>query len=107
MMVALPLFIAGHAPFRWHSEAEWAAWVAAVWGLALGWYAAIGYLPRARAALAESRGSQASLNTAEGRRSTERPPQTPKSQDLGGENVARSGRSPLAGSCRGWQPYPP
>ena len=55
MMVALPLFIAGHAPFRWHTEAEWAAWVAAAWGLALGWYAAIGYLPRARAALAESR----------------------------------------------------
>jgi cardiolipin synthase (CMP-forming) len=55
MMVALPLFIAGHAPFRWHTEAEWAAWVAAAWGLALGWYAAIGYLPRARVALAESR----------------------------------------------------
>jgi cardiolipin synthase (CMP-forming) len=55
MMVALPLFIAGHAPFRWHSEAEWAGWVAAGWGLALGWYAAVGYLPRARAALAQSR----------------------------------------------------
>jgi cardiolipin synthase (CMP-forming) len=55
MMVALPLFIVGHAPFRWHTEAEWAAWVAAGWGLALGWYAAIGYLPRARAALAQSR----------------------------------------------------
>jgi len=55
MMVALPLFIAGHAPFRWQTEAEWAAWVAAVWGLTLGWYAAIGYLPQARAALAESR----------------------------------------------------
>jgi cardiolipin synthase (CMP-forming) len=55
MMVALPLFIAGHAPFRWHTEAEWLAWVAAAWGLALGWYAAIRYLPRARTALAESR----------------------------------------------------
>jgi cardiolipin synthase (CMP-forming) len=55
MMVALPLFIMGHAPFRWHTEAEWAAWVAAAWGLTLGWYAAIGYVPRARAALAESR----------------------------------------------------
>jgi cardiolipin synthase (CMP-forming) len=55
MMVALPLFITGHAPFRWHTEAEWAAWVAAAWGLALGWYAAFGYLPRARAALAHSR----------------------------------------------------
>ncbi len=55
MMVALPLFIAGHAPFRWHAEAEWAAWVAAGWGLALGWYAAVGYLPRARAALAQTR----------------------------------------------------
>jgi cardiolipin synthase (CMP-forming) len=55
MMVALPLFIMGHAPFRWHTEAEWAAWVAAGWGLALGWYAAVGYLPRARAALAQSR----------------------------------------------------
>jgi cardiolipin synthase len=104
MMVALPLFIAGHAPFRWHSEAEWAAWVAAVWGLALGWYAAIGYLPRARAALAESRGRQASLNTAEGHRSTDWSPQTPKSQDLGGENVVRSSRSPLPAPAEAGNP---
>jgi cardiolipin synthase (CMP-forming) len=63
MMVALPLFIMGHAPFRWHAEAEWAAWFAAAWGLALGWYAAVGYLPRARAALAESRAGRDILNS--------------------------------------------
>ncbi|HTT88671.1 MAG TPA: CDP-alcohol phosphatidyltransferase family protein [Acidimicrobiales bacterium] len=65
MMVALPLFIAGHAPFRWHAEAEVAAWVAAAWGLALGWYAAIGYLPRARAALAESRSERNLLSASQ------------------------------------------
>jgi cardiolipin synthase (CMP-forming) len=65
MMVALPLFIAGHAPFRWHVEAEVGAWVAAAWGLALGWYAAIGYLPRARAALAESRSERDLLSTSQ------------------------------------------
>jgi cardiolipin synthase (CMP-forming) len=54
MMVALPLFILGDAPFRWQTEAGVAAWVAAGWGLALGWYAALGYIPRARAALAQS-----------------------------------------------------
>jgi cardiolipin synthase (CMP-forming) len=63
MMLALPLFIAGHAPFRWHTGAEWAAWVAAAWGLALGWYAAIGYLPRARAALVESRERRGLVST--------------------------------------------
>lgn len=58
MMVALPLFIMADAPFRWHTEAHWGAWVAAAWGLVLGWYAACAYLPRARAALAEGRQGQ-------------------------------------------------
>jgi len=58
MMVALPLFLLGHAPFRWHDAAETAAWVAAGWGLALGWFAAVGYLPRARAARVAAREQQ-------------------------------------------------
>jgi cardiolipin synthase (CMP-forming) len=55
MMVALPLFLAGGSPFRWHEAAEAAAWVAATWGLVLGWMAVAGYVPRARAAMRASR----------------------------------------------------
>jgi cardiolipin synthase len=55
MMFALPLFLAGHANDDWHSIAEALAWVAVVPALVLGWYAAITYLPKARAALDESR----------------------------------------------------
>lgn len=51
LMVALPLFIAGHSHARWHRGAEDAAWAAAVPALVLGWVSAAGYVPRARAAL--------------------------------------------------------
>jgi phosphatidylglycerophosphate synthase len=55
MMFALPLFLAGHANDGWHSIAEALAWVAVIPALALGWYAAVTYVPKARLALAESR----------------------------------------------------
>jgi cardiolipin synthase len=55
MMVAFPLFFLGHAAFRWHSAAEALAWVAAAGGLAFGWYAVVGYVPQARAALSQGR----------------------------------------------------
>ncbi len=55
LMAAIPLFLAGHAHDDWHALAETLAWVCAVPGLALGWYAAATYVPRARAALAEGR----------------------------------------------------
>ena len=55
MMFAFPLFLAGHANDSWHSVAETLAWIAVIPALALGWYAAITYLPKARVALAEGR----------------------------------------------------
>lgn len=55
MMFAFPLFLAGHANDSWHSVAEALAWIAVIPAQALGWYAAVTYLPKARAALAESR----------------------------------------------------
>ena len=53
--MALPLFLMGDAPFRWSGTAQTLAWVAAGCGLALGWYALAGYVPRARAAYLEAR----------------------------------------------------
>lgn len=55
LMFALPLFLAGHANDDWRSVAEALAWVFAIPGLALGWYAGVTYLPRARRVLEESR----------------------------------------------------
>jgi cardiolipin synthase len=56
LMVAFPLFLASHAPdLSWHHAARVLAWVAAVPGLALSWYAAITYVPIARRALREGR----------------------------------------------------
>lgn len=58
LMCALPLFLAGHAQDDWHRVAEVLAWVCVTPGLALGWYAAITYVPKAKAALALSRTRQ-------------------------------------------------
>jgi cardiolipin synthase len=58
LMVALPLFLAGHAAVAWHSTAETLGWVFALPGLALGWYALLGYIRPARAALAEGRAAR-------------------------------------------------
>lgn len=55
LMCALPLFLAGHSTISWHRGAEVAAWVAAVPGIALGWYSAAGYVRPALRAVAESR----------------------------------------------------
>jgi cardiolipin synthase len=55
MMCALPLFLAGHAVDDWHRIAEILAWVAVTPGLVFGWYAAITYIPMARAAVAAGR----------------------------------------------------
>lgn len=55
LMCALPLFLAGHSTVSWHRAAEILAWVAVIPALALGWYAAATYLPRARRVVAEAR----------------------------------------------------
>jgi cardiolipin synthase len=55
MMCALPLFLAGHAADDWHRIAEVLAWVAVTPGLIFGWYAAITYIPMARAAVSAGR----------------------------------------------------
>ena len=53
MMVALPLFIMAHAPFRGHEVALVIAWVAVIGGQVLAWFATVQYVPKARAAWAE------------------------------------------------------
>jgi len=55
MMVALPLFLLGDAPFRWHEIAHAAAWVAVAVGQVFAWYAAVQYIPTGRAFLADAR----------------------------------------------------
>ena len=55
LMFALPLFLLGHAHVEWHHLAEVLAWLAVIPALALGWYAAITYIPMARAAISEGR----------------------------------------------------
>ncbi len=51
LMVALPLFLIGHAGVSWSRAAEDSAWVFAIPGLVLGWYSAVRYVPMARTAL--------------------------------------------------------
>jgi cardiolipin synthase len=58
MMVALPLFLLGHAPFRGHEVADGAAWVAVCIGQVFAWYAAVQYIPTGRDFLAEAREGQ-------------------------------------------------
>jgi cardiolipin synthase len=55
LMFALPLFLIGHAPDDWHGIASVLAWIAVIPALALGWYAAITYIPQARTAVTEGR----------------------------------------------------
>lgn len=61
LMVAFPLFLAsnpdGGAP--WHEVARPLAWVTAIPGLLLSWYAAATYVPAAREALERSRAARA------------------------------------------------
>lgn len=55
LMCALPLFLIGHAHDEWRHLSEALAWLAVIPALALGWYAAITYIPMARTALDEGR----------------------------------------------------
>jgi cardiolipin synthase len=55
LMFALPLFLLGAAGTRTSDAAHAAAWAFALPGLALGYYAAVTYIPLARVALAEGR----------------------------------------------------
>jgi cardiolipin synthase (CMP-forming) len=55
LMVAFPLFLAGHSTAGWRHLAGQLAWVAALPGLALGLYALVLYVPLARTALVEGR----------------------------------------------------
>lgn len=54
-MVAFPLFLTSHSTAGWADLAGTLAWVAAIPGLVLAWYAAVAYVPAARIALAEGR----------------------------------------------------
>ena len=59
LMAALPLFLGGHANDDWHRTAETLAWICAIPGLALGWFAVAVYVPRAVAAVREGRAERA------------------------------------------------
>jgi cardiolipin synthase (CMP-forming) len=60
MMFAFPFFLASHSTVGWRDVAGVIAWVFAIPGLVLSWYAAGAYVPLARRALAERRvGSEA------------------------------------------------
>jgi cardiolipin synthase len=54
-MFAFPLFLAAESTVSWHDLAYVLAWIAAIPGLLLSWYAALLYIPIARRALAEGR----------------------------------------------------
>jgi cardiolipin synthase len=55
LMIAFPLFLAGHSTFRWAGLAEAAAWLVAVPALVVSVCAAVAYVPIARAALLDGR----------------------------------------------------
>ncbi|HUS60885.1 MAG TPA: CDP-alcohol phosphatidyltransferase family protein, partial [Acidimicrobiales bacterium] len=56
MMFAVPFFLAsGVEELWWGDQARFLAWLFAIPGLALGWYAAAAYVPLARRALQEGR----------------------------------------------------
>jgi cardiolipin synthase len=59
LMFAFPLFCAGASTLSWAPLAQFAAWCFAIPGLVLSYYAAAGYIPLARAALAEGRAARA------------------------------------------------
>ena len=55
LMFAFPLFLVGNSDASWAAEAETAAWLCGIPGLALSLYATVLYVPMARRALAEGR----------------------------------------------------
>jgi len=54
MMFAFPFFLASHAAISWRDEAWVLAWLFAIPGLLLSWYAAATYIPLARHALRDA-----------------------------------------------------
>jgi cardiolipin synthase (CMP-forming) len=56
LMIAFPLFLAHESALEWP---QWIAWAWGLLGLVLSWYAAVLYVPMARTALREGRGSLA------------------------------------------------
>ena len=65
LMVALPLFLGGHANDDWHRVAETLAWIFAIPGLVLGWYAVFTYIPKAKEALRAGRNDAADFSVEE------------------------------------------
>jgi cardiolipin synthase len=59
LMVAFPLFLGSHSTISWADFAGVCAWLAAIPGLCLSYYAAFTYIPLGRAALAEGRAARA------------------------------------------------
>ena len=59
LMISFPLFLASESTLGWRDTAEVLAWVTGIPGLILSWYSALGYVPLARRALAESRAASA------------------------------------------------
>lgn len=55
LMLAFPLFLAGSSGRSWAGVAQFLGWVCAVPGLAFAYWAAITYVPLAKAALREGR----------------------------------------------------
>ncbi|MHB8463947.1 MAG: CDP-diacylglycerol--glycerol-3-phosphate 3-phosphatidyltransferase [Acidimicrobiales bacterium] len=62
LMVAFPLFLAGHSSAGWHHFAARLAWIAAIPGLGFGLYALVLYVPLARQALREGRDGRAAVH---------------------------------------------
>lgn len=58
-MIALPLFCAGSSTLSWAPVAQVLAWTFIVPGLGISYYAAAGYVPLARGALADGRTARA------------------------------------------------
>ena len=62
-MFAFPLFLAAESTVSWNDAAYVMAWIAAIPGLVLSWYAALLYIPIARRALAEGRDAGAGVRS--------------------------------------------
>ena len=55
LMVAFPLFLASESDISWADLARAGAWITGLVGLALAWWAAALYVPKARIAVREGR----------------------------------------------------
>jgi cardiolipin synthase len=59
LMVTFPLFLVGHSTASWHHQAEVLAWCCGIPALLFSLAAAVTYVPLARRALLDGRGSRA------------------------------------------------